>query len=1216
MKRESIQHITKQNVLQAIARIKEEGVPSARESNTYDLVYEGVVYPPKYITSLAGYFSEKEQFIFASKFSGGEESLCFSKLRELDFDILPKAETKGFPKPREADRKMHYKYCYHVIDEKLDEVLFKKHFIEYIRYCRESSWLKLAEGYKFRFGRWIAENIDLETQTDEEVLVICNESQEQTYHLEGEKKGINFILSQKRYQDEFISLTDIQNIRRLKNGELLNDFDLKKSPMSFPKFSTWAGTLLPEEQMLFGNEELTLGIAHLFHLDDYPKSGVRAFNLANTCLKEVKVSILSNFLEESKELINTIFPFTKIQPVDMVWLVQDFILFINRRILKFEPKYYWVNQGDNYKAELEHGIVTAPNHKLHHHDRLRHLDEGDKIIHYANKAIRAISTVTKEFVLKPRPYLVDGNADLIVEVDYQVLENPILSEQVKAKFKGNEKILPKKYGPLTKDLGVVQMYMCVFNEVSFNKLFNKPNYWVFQGNPKIFDTVKAIEDNTLEAWSVHAHKTKIKIGDKVILWITGDYSGCYALAEVTSKLFHSPRISNERKYYAKDQNDDVTSDKVKIKITHDLTKIPVLKTEMKINSVFDNFNGGYQGTNFSATESEYNALLNWREMKNKQYWLYSPGENARKWEDFYNNGIMCLGWDKIGDLKQYDTRDKIKKALVNAYGGKGSKKNDVSANDDFHNKINIGDVIIVKKGRGELLGYGVVTSNYEYDKNLTEYQKTRQIDWILKGNWKVNFSLVLKTLTDITKYYSDETKTMTYYDELLNIMNQKTINNTENMDSAINKILYGPPGTGKTYYLKNKLFSKYTSQQTAISKENHFETVVSGCSWWQVIAIALLDLKKAKVTNVFEHEWIKKKISLSNAKAIRPLLWSSLQSHTINDCEFVNLSSRTQPLLFNKTKDSYWEILEEEVKDLAPELYELKDSVDNYNPDADKEIKNYEFVTFHQSYSYEDFIEGIKPIIGENENKEESGIGYLIEDGVFKKLCLKASKNTTERYAIFIDEINRGNVSAVFGELITLIEKDKRKGKANEISVQLPYSKTLFSVPNNIDIYGTMNTADRSVEALDTALRRRFSFVEMMPDVSLLESNEIDGINLKDVLSTINNRIEILIDRDHTIGHSYFMNIKNSKELKLAFKDKIVPLLQEYFYGDYGKIGLVLGDGFVKSHSKSKNPFASFKYEGKEELNRDFYDLVAIDDEFDIINALENLLNKTKDNQD
>jgi hypothetical protein len=160
----------------------------------------------------------------------------------------------------------------------------------------------------------------------------------------------------------------------------------------------------------------------------------------------------------------------------------------------------------------------------------------------------------------------------------------------------------------------------------------------------------------------------------------------------------------------------------------------------------------------------------------KQYWLYAPGENARNWEEFFKDGIIGLGWDEIGDLKEYDTRDEIKSALDNAYGGKGSKKNDVSANDDFLNKINIGDVIIAKKGRGELLGYGVVTSNYEYDNNRSEYQKVRQVDWKLKGNWKVDFSLVLKTLTDITKYSSDDADYNTYYEKLLGIMgkNNKT----------------------------------------------------------------------------------------------------------------------------------------------------------------------------------------------------------------------------------------------------------------------------------------------------------------------------------------------------------------------------------------------------------------------------------------------------------
>ncbi|QVY67114.1 McrB family protein [Polaribacter sp. Q13] len=423
-----------------------------------------------------------------------------------------------------------------------------------------------------------------------------------------------------------------------------------------------------------------------------------------------------------------------------------------------------------------------------------------------------------------------------------------------------------------------------------------------------------------------------------------------------------------------------------------------------------------------------------------------------------------------------------------------------------------------------------------------------------------------------------------------------------------NQILYGPPGTGKTYYLKDQLFDRYTLKQTSISKEQHFETVISSCSWWQVIAIALLDLGKSKVSGIFEHEWIQKKASLSNSKTIRPTLWGQLQSHTINECEFVNVSSRQQPLLFNKTKDSFWEILEEEVQELVPELYDLKDSVDNYSPNPDTIIKNYDFVTFHQSFAYEDFIEGIKPISPE-EGEESKDLGYAIEDGVFKKLCLRAKNDPNNRYAIFIDEINRGNVSAIFGELITLIEIDKRKDAKNEISIKLPYSKTVFSVPSNIDIYGTMNTADRSVEALDTALRRRFEFKEMMPDYAVIENEEVEGIKLSDVLEKINQRIELLIDRDHTIGHSYFVNVDTLEKLANAFNNKIMPLLQEYFYGDYGKIGLVLGNGFVKINKNDTIHFANFKYDNANDFKIASYELKHIDEDT-VIDAVLELLGK------
>lgn len=225
----------------------------------------------------------------------------------------------------------------------------------------------------------------------------------------------------------------------------------------------------------------------------------------------------------------------------------------------------------------------------------------------------------------------------------------------------------------------------------------------------------------------------------------------------------------------------------------------------------------------------------------------------------------------------------------------------------------------------------------------------------------------------------------------------------------------------------------------------------------------------------------------------------------------------------------------------------------------------------------------------------------------FKGLTSK-TKAEDKPYVIVIDEINRGNVSAIFGELITLIEDDKRLGAKNELTVTLPYSKEKFGVPSNLYIIGTMNTADRSVEALDTALRRRFTFEEMMPQPALL-TNEIIGISMNNLLTTINERIEALIDRDHTIGHAYFLTINDLEDLRLTFKDKIIPLLQEYFYGDYGKIGLVLGEGFVEVALKEDSIFSSFQYEGRESLSQTSYTLKSFEDmDFEV--ALNQLFNK------
>ncbi|HNO25577.1 MAG TPA: AAA family ATPase, partial [Leptospiraceae bacterium] len=239
--------------------------------------------------------------------------------------------------------------------------------------------------------------------------------------------------------------------------------------------------------------------------------------------------------------------------------------------------------------------------------------------------------------------------------------------------------------------------------------------------------------------------------------------------------------------------------------------------------------------------------------------------------------------------------------------------------------------------------------------------------------------------------------------------------------------------------------------------------------------------------------------------------------------------------------------------------------------------------------------------------------------GVYNEEIFKNGR-IAKPVVLIIDEINRGNVSQIFGELITLIEEDKRMGKPEALTVTLPYSKEPFGVPANLYIIGTMNTADRSVEALDTALRRRFQFEEIKPDPDQITKNgklkyvgESDQkIELSKLLETINERIEFLLDRDHQIGHSYFMSVSNEKELMTVFQKNIIPLLQEYFFGDYGKIGLVLGAGFVESEkSDGRKILANFSDDLRNSFEeRVIYSLVQFTDDDKGTSSFLQALNK------
>lgn len=213
-------------------------------------------------------------------------------------------------------------------------------------------------------------------------------------------------------------------------------------------------------------------------------------------------------------------------------------------------------------------------------------------------------------------------------------------------------------------------------------------------------------------------------------------------------------------------------------------------------------------------------------------------------------------------------------------------------------------------------------------------------------------------------------------------------------------------------------------------------------------------------------------------------------------------------------------------------------------------------VTFHPSYSYEDFIEGIRP------RQNDTQITYTIEPGIFRMICEDAKADPNNRYVLLIDEINRGNISKIFGELITLIENNKR-GKD---LLHLTYSKELFTVPKNLFIIGTMNTADRSLTQLDVALRRRFGFIELMPNYDIIQT-KINEIPLATLLKNLNSKIMQHVGREKQIGHSYFMEnqkpIQKIEELQFVFVNEIIPLLQDYFYEDYEKLHQVLGNDFV-----------------------------------------------------
>ncbi len=364
---------------------------------------------------------------------------------------------------------------------------------------------------------------------------------------------------------------------------------------------------------------------------------------------------------------------------------------------------------------------------------------------------------------------------------------------------------------------------------------------------------------------------------------------------------------------------------------------------------------------------------------------------------------------------------------------------------------------------------------------------------------------------------------------------------------AKNIIYTGVAGTGKTYQLQ-QLAKQYTEKLPAIDLAQLTETLVEPLGWREVICLVFLQQhqigkKLLKVNEIIHHPFF---IAKSNQRIDNNSLYSTaigyLQKYSSLTSQTVNLKNKTGQEFFDKDASGSWYLLPKAIA-LLPDLQQkFNDYQYAINHLQSHCIERFCFVSFHQAYGYEEFVEGIRPRLNEH-----GQISYHIQAGAFLALCERARQDPQHRYAFLIDELNRANVVRVFGELMSLIEPSKREGQPNALHIKLAYSGKTFSIPNNVDIYASMNTQDHSLTPLDMAFRRRFRFIECLPNYDILPilATDTTSIDLAKLLQAINQRICQYLDKDNQLGQSFLLEIKNIQQLAECFSQQIIPQLAQ-----------------------------------------------------------------------
>ena len=593
----------------------------------------------------------------------------------------------------------------------------------------------------------------------------------------------------------------------------------------------------------------------------------------------------------------------------------------------------------------------------------------------------------------------------------------------------------------------------------------------------------------------------------------------------------------------------------------------------------------------------------------------APGEEGRYWQDCLEGGYICVGWDGVGDLTAFESKEAFKQRFTEKCGTGYNKAKCTQKSNELWTlrELEPGDIIVANKGTSHILAIGEVEeARYKYSTERPEYFHTVSVDWDtsyetdIPPQKKWAFVTVAKVATDLYETIVSKKSGKVapvpfdpFYEEIAEALERKG-----------QVILYGPPGTGKTYtgrrvcvwWLLKKAGNPHAQAILADQKrfseaEKALTTVqVTQRVWWMVANPENWGWHQLKKERKVEFDYARlqrnfprvqagdlvvgyqstpDKRIVALARITRGLEKSGDSSATIELgylCDLTNgltydelladeVLKNTEPMRF-RNRGTLFSLTPPEAERVLTVLAEREPQVAEYLDDGSG-VGQLTRLTFHPSYSYEDFIEGFRPV-----ESTSGGLTLRLEDGVFKRVCREAQANPNKAYLVLIDEINRANVAKVLGELITLIEYDKRG-----LIVTLPQSKESFAIPKNVYLLGTMNTADRSIKLLDAAIRRRFAFVELMPDVELLHGAKVGALDLGEFLVELNGRIAEHIGREKQIGHSFFMEgdqpVTEIDEFARRFRQEVLPLLQEYCYDDFGALARYLGSGLVDQDAQA-----------------------------------------------